>query len=1021
MRPSEPGTSPTLKSPRQNPPPSLRLERRGIERRGAELEIHVDGRPCVALEGESVAAALTAAGVLALRRERDGALRGLYCGMGMCFECRVTIDGQPGRRACLTSVQAGMRVDSEGGQSTPDAVGRRAGALPVAAPAMRHKRCAILVIGAGPAGLAAAEAAAERGAEVAILDERPVAGGQYYKPLAASHEFARGKPLDRQFGAGARLLRKVVARGVQISSGTLVWDALARPEGGVSVHALDAQGPIDWAAGKLIVATGAFERSWPVPGWTLPGVMTTGAAQTLARAYRVAPGRRVLIAGNGPLNLQVAADLACNGVQIVAVAEAAAAASRAPLADLARLFATRPDLALQGLRYLYTLRARGVPLLYRHVLIRVEGDQQARRAVLAAIDASGRVIAGSERGFDIDAVCCGYGLSPSSELTRLIGCRHEVDARNGSTLIAVRDADGRTSIADIFVAGDAGGAWGAHSALHQGRIAGAAAAADMRGPQSRTLAGLRAVGSRTAGLGAARRGLGREARFQTALWRVFAMPPIGDRLATDDTVVCRCESVRFGEVRRAIARGAADLGEIKRITRCGMGHCQGRYCSQTIAGLLARASGIPAEQKIFFLAQAPLRPVPLGAVALTAEDAAAPTPLVEPPGATPAQNGTQAVTQPVTIGTLVIGAGVVGLCIARELARRGEDVIVIDRGLPHAEASGVNAGSMHVQFQTFGFADLSTDAARNAATTLALQRDSVYLWEALAAENGTDCEIEIDGGLTVADDVASLVHLHRKVKIERAAGLEIELITGDHARRLAPCLAPGILAASLSRDEGKLNPLKAAPLALAAALAAGVRVISRTRVTGIDAGARGFVVRTDRGDYAARRVVNAAGAWSGGLAALVGERLPVRPNPIQMLVTEALPPLIAYHLAHATRRLTLKQAASGNLVIGGGWKAVYDARAGRMRPSATGFAANLAVVRDLLPATGAVHVIRSWTGTAFITPPVIGESVFTPGLFHAVTQNGMTLAPVIGRICADLILGRTPPYDMQPFTPARFI
>ena len=979
--------------------PALRLERAGIEQTRPPVEILLDGQPIAALEGETLAAALSAAGTRVMRSTPEGGPRGLYCGMGACFECRVTIDGVPGQRACLALVRPGMQVVT-GNQP----VQTGAAFTPPSQP--RAQRCAVLVIGAGPAGLAAAEAASAAGAEVAILDERTASGGQYFKPLAGSHRFRGGRPGDQQFGKGAELVARVLGRGVRICNATLVWDARARAEGGVEVRALDREGPITWTADKLVVATGAYERAWPVPGWTLPGVMNTGAAQTLSRAYRVSPGRRVLFAGNGPLNLQVAADLAKDGVQVVAVAEGAASPFSARAADIVALWGARPGLALRGAGYLATLRRHNVPVLYRHVLARIEGAGRAQRAVVAAIDNTGALLADSERTFEIDTVCSGYGFAPSSEITRLIGCRHEADPRNASTLVALHDHDGRTSIRDVFVAGDAGGPWGAHAALHQGALAGAAAAADLAGKGKR----------RPATTARARHGLALEAAFQNALWRIFAMPQVGDRLASDATIACRCENVTFGAVRHAIGKGEHTLAAIKRATRCGMGPCQGRYCSPAIAGMIARHAGVQVGAETFFRVQAPLRPVPIGAIAQAQAEKKTPAELNE---LAPHLEATA--NDPIAhAATLVIGGGVIGLSVARELARLGQDVIVLERGLPHAEASGVNAGSLHVQYQTFGFADLGAQAARSAASTLALQRDSVYLWDELANETATDFEIAIEGGLTVADDAASLAHLERKVQIEREAGLVMDLIPGDEARRLAPYLSKKILAASLSRDEGKLNPLKASPAMLAAALAAGARLYTHTRVVGIERSDPGFVVRTTRGVFTAQRIVNAAGAWAGAIAALAGDSIPVRPNPIQMLVTEALPALIPYHLAHATQRLTLKQAASGNLVIGGGWKAVYDAAAGRMRPSAAGFSGNLAVVFGILPGLGAVQVIRSWTGIAFTTAPVIGESANVPGLFHAVAQNGMTLGPAIGRITAGQILGRAPEYDLAGFSPRRF-
>ncbi len=985
---------------------ALRLQRRGVKARREAIEILVDGRPLPAFEGETVGAALAAAGCRSLRMTSQGEPRGLYCGMGVCFECRLSIDGRPGERACLTAVRPGMRIElarTAHGEPVPQAQ------TPVE-PAFREERTQLLVLGAGPAGLAAAEAAAARGVQVTILDERPAPGGQYFKPLAKSHRNAGGEHahVDRQFARGAELVARVQALGVRMLSGVTVWDAQALPEGGGRVQAHDAQGQAGWQADKLVVATGAYERAWAVPGWTLPGVITTGAAQTLARAYQVAPGRRVLFAGNGPLNLQVAADLARHGVQVVALAEAAASPWKAPLRELLRAARLRPDLMRDGLGYLRTLRRHAVPVLHGHVLLRVEGRDRVERAVLAALDADGAPLAGSERSYAVDTVCMGYGFAPASELTRLLGCRHETDARNGIHLVAVRDAQGRTSIADVYAAGDAGGPWGAHAALHQGRLAGLAAAEAL------------GKGADPDGQARAQAGLARERAFQRSLWAIHAMPDPGERLADDATTLCRCENVAHGAVRAEIASGATDLAAIKRATRCGMGHCQGRYCSPLIARMLAARTGVRVDERTHFRVQAPLRPLAMDALARVQPDIARfgelPADAVDAADAPPSP-----VAAPIRTGTLVIGAGIVGLCTARELALAGEDVIVLERNQPHAEASGANAGSLHVQFQTFGFPDLhSREAVRAPVSTLALQRDSVNLWAALAAGLGVDIEVAIEGGLTVADDAASLAHLQRKVELEREAGLQMEMLSGEQARALAPWLSPAVIAASLSRDEGKINPLKAAPALRAAAAAAGARIEARTRVLAISHDASGFTVRTDRGSFLAARVVNAAGAWAGAVAALAGDTLPVRQNPIQMLVTEAMPPVIPYHLAHATRRLTLKQAANGNLIVGGGWKAAWDPHAGRTRPTLQGVSGNLAVVLRMLPGLGALQVIRSWTGVAFVTPPAIGASPRLPGLYHAVVQNGMTLGPAIGRAGAALVLGRAPEHDLSAFSPARF-
>jgi NAD(P)H-nitrite reductase large subunit len=241
-------------------------------------------------------------------------------------------------------------------------------------------------------------------------------------------------------------------------------------------------------------------------------------------------------------------------------------------------------------------------LVHEHALVRVEGDERAERAVLARIDRAGRPVAGSERAFDIDAVCLGYGFEPQNELARALGCRAEWDARRDH-LVIVRDADMQTTVPGVYVAGDGGGLNGARAACAQGTIAGAAAA---------RLAGRNAVDD--IALTAARRELRRALRFQDALWQVFKAPALNMALAGGDTTICRCEEVGRADLEAATAVHGAAIGAIKRDTRAGMGRCQGRYCGP----LLARALGSPDEFALF-APHAPAKPVKLAAIARAEE------------------------------------------------------------------------------------------------------------------------------------------------------------------------------------------------------------------------------------------------------------------------------------------------------------------------------------------------------------------------------------------------------------------
>lgn len=573
---------------------SLRVATAGAAAR--PVDITFDGRRIPALVGESLAAALVAAGVLDLRGAKDGTRRGVFCGMGVCQECLVTVDGVRGARACMTAVRPGMVLESQpyapvfhAPPVTPD---RAAPRVPLAPD--------VLIIGAGAAGLSAACAAARAGASVTVLDERAEPGGQYYKQLSP----AQGSTsIDRQMDEGAALVAAARGAGVEIIPRATAWGAFRLNGGGIEIAAMIGERSALIHPRQLVLAMGAYERGVPVPGWTRPGVMTTGAAQTFLRAYRVLPGRRVVVAGNGPLNFQVAAELLAAGAKVVAVAEAGAPFGA--FAAQLRMACASPGLVRNGLGYLLRLKRAGVPVLTSHVLRRVEGDGQMLQAVLARVDATGKPAAGSERVFAADAVCMGYGFLPQNELARALGCRHRWDARLGH-LAAVRADDMATSCPGVFVAGDGGGLLGARTAAAQGAIAGIAAA--------------RALG-RVIGpvLGAedarARRALAHARKFQAALWAAFRSPPIGLSLAAPDTIICRCEDVTCGEIDAALGGGAHDVGAVKRLTRAGMGRCQGRYCGPLIAETMAERAGAAPDETTAFVARPPAKPIPLSAIA----------------------------------------------------------------------------------------------------------------------------------------------------------------------------------------------------------------------------------------------------------------------------------------------------------------------------------------------------------------------------------------------------------------------
>jgi NADPH-dependent 2,4-dienoyl-CoA reductase/sulfur reductase-like enzyme len=466
----------------------------------------------------------------------------------------------------------------------------------------------VAIVGGGPAGMAAAAAALEHGLAVTVIDESSGLGGQYFKPFTAAPDLSRGDEIDDLHEAGQERAERLRSDRFTHRSGTLVWGIFEGRQ--LALYADDRVEIVEPDA--VVLAPGAVERVAAFPGWTLPGVMTAGGAQTLLSREAILPGRRFLLAGTGPLLLSIAVEIADAGGEVVAVIEGSRLT--APVGHV-RQFITQRKRLRQALDYHVTLRQRGIRLLNGHAVVRAEGSGHVREVTVARIDDDWRPIAGTETSFNVDTLCLHYGFAPSTELAQIAGCELAYQDDFGGWY-ARHDEAMRSSQPGIYVAGQLAGIGGADLAEATGRLAGLTVARDLGALAPEPYDDLATR---------ARRDVERARAFAEMLNEVYVPAPGVAAPIAPDTIICRCEDVRASAIDRAIAQGADTLNDVKRHTRCGMGFCQGRICGQVLASYLEFKSGVGPERSGVFRARPPAKPIPLRAIAAMPDPDAAPS------------------------------------------------------------------------------------------------------------------------------------------------------------------------------------------------------------------------------------------------------------------------------------------------------------------------------------------------------------------------------------------------------------
>jgi NADPH-dependent 2,4-dienoyl-CoA reductase/sulfur reductase-like enzyme len=391
------------------------------------------------------------------------------------------------------------------------------------------------------------------------------------------------------------LIRRVSAAGVPVISGAAVLGIF--PENRILYATGDAAREI--TARYIIAATGARERFLPFPGWTLPGVIATGAAQVMMKSASVRPAESMLIAGAGPLLPVLAAETLKNGGRVRAVLDGAS------FSENIALFRALPHQSgklAEGARLLFRLAIEGVPYRSRVRVVAARGEDRLEAVETVRTDRSGRPVKGSARVYETECLAVGNGFTPNIELLLQAGCRSEFSPSRGGFVATVNEAL-MTSVENVYAAGEVTGIGGAKKSFIEGELA--------------ALSILENTGRMTPEYQNRRKYLvrsrKREIRFGALINRLCRLPMGWAASLPDDTVICRCEDVRMGDLRRWIAMGAGTFPSLKRVSRVSMGNCQGRICGPLVCDILS-AAGLPQTAFQPVSARAPVKAVRLGAL-----------------------------------------------------------------------------------------------------------------------------------------------------------------------------------------------------------------------------------------------------------------------------------------------------------------------------------------------------------------------------------------------------------------------
>ena len=545
-----------------------------------KIQFQFENKSYTANSGESVASALISNKIFEINNN-SMSKRGVFCGMGVCHECLVEVNGENSVRACMKKLDSNAIIFKQ----KQVIIKKFKNNTSYQKKGSDKYYPDLLIIGGGIGGLSAALAASNCGVNTVLIDDREKLGGQFCKQPTTNEN----SKFDDQVIFGEKLINKVIKNGVSIFTNTSVFAIFEKKE----ILAIKDNVLITFIPKKIIFSTGAYERGYPCKGWTLPGVMTTGAMQSLLKGYNVLAGKKILMCGNGPFILHVAKELKKAGAKIVAISEKSNKPTILDYKILFHLLLNSFKLFIKGIRYLFFIKFNRIPIFYSYEISSIEENTYGLTGTIMTTGGN------DHKSFEVDCICLGYGFNSSNNMLRYLNCKHDYNSES-NCLVTFRYDDLQTTVKDIYAIGDCVKISGAQVAELEGNISGYNVAESLGYEINPEYLQEKKICESK---------LEKLEIFQNNLWKLYKSNNYNLANLDKEVEICRCEGIKYSTLENALENGFTSMSELKLKTRVGMGPCQGRYCGQIVLDILKHNYGVQINESDFFTPRIPFMPL----------------------------------------------------------------------------------------------------------------------------------------------------------------------------------------------------------------------------------------------------------------------------------------------------------------------------------------------------------------------------------------------------------------------------